>query len=308
MRALVTGADGFIGSHIVRALAARGHQVTGVVYGRAPRAGEVRVDLTRASELAQLPDSVDVVVHAAGSVDASSSAQLFAINVVATQELATWAARRKLGHFVHISSVAVYGPLTLGEQRSERTPRIGRVLGLPYMRSKAAAERVIERSGVPYSMLRAPVVLGAGDTVISRGFHDALLGDGIPLLPGAHQRRKVSLVLADGLGAMSALLLERGALYGAVHAVDVELTLDELSSIYARALGVAPSVAPIGWAEALRTRSRVGHAWLVASARFGQHYARERLVRQLGYRSEASLESAVQSGLSSLQGDKPRLF
>jgi nucleoside-diphosphate-sugar epimerase len=308
MRALVTGANGFIGSHVVRGLRQAGYDVTGAVFGREPQAGEVHVDLTQPQELSRLPE-VELLVHAAGSVDGHARPeQTLALNVHATENLLSWAAQRALRHFVHVSSVAVYGPLTLGEERSERTPRLGRFVGLPYMRTKARAELAVERSGVPYTLLRAPVVLGAGDTVISGAFADALGGLGLPLVPGARTDRKVSLLLAQGLSAIALRVLDRAPLNAAMHAVDFELTLDELASLYARALACQPRYVRIGWAEAVRGRNEVGFAWLVASARFGQHYRRERLVSELGYRCEESLESAIASGLSSLQGGGKRLF
>lgn len=308
MHILVTGADGFVGSHMARGLAACGHRVTGAVFGRVAREGEVRVDLTLVRELAQLPDGIDAVVHAAGTVDPVSPARMFAVNVRATEHVLAWAERRAVQHFVHVSSVAVYGPLTLGEQRGEATPRFGSRLGLPYMRAKALAERTIERGRVPYTLLRPPAVLGLGDTVLSQGFHGALSGGGLPLLPGASPRHMVSLALAEGLGAMASSLLAHGPMNGPVHAVDVELTLDELSQRYADVLGCRRSFARISWREAWDTRADLGRAWLIASARFGQHYRRDKLVRQLRYRSKVSLESAIRGGLSGFQGHSGRIL
>ena len=122
MRILVTGADGFIGSHVATALAEAGHVVLSIVYGRAPEQGELRIDLARPDALRQLPDDVEAVVHAAGAVDGHASyARMYAANVRTTELLAGWASLRKVAHFVHLSSVAVYGPLALGEERDERT-------------------------------------------------------------------------------------------------------------------------------------------------------------------------------------------
>lgn len=303
VRILVTGADGFLGSHLVRGLAQAGHDVLSLVYARAPRAGERRIDLTQPAQLDALDAPVDAVVHAAGSVDGHVSYRaMFAANVRATEHLTRWARARHVQHFVHFSTVAVYGPMTVGEDRDEQTPRLGLGLGLPYMHTKALAERVVERSGVPYTLLRPPVVLGRGDTVISRAFRDALAGPGLPLLPSAHLNRRVSLAFVEGIVEVVGLLLARGPLGAPLHAVDVDLTLGELADAYAQLLGVRRNASSISWKQAVQTVNEVGYTWLVVSARFGQHYVSERLVRELGYRSGLSLESAIRSGLSSLQG------
>lgn len=309
MKILVTGADGFLGGHLVPGLERAGHEVIGTVFARPAREREVRVDLTRDDQLTRLPRDVEVVVHAAGMVDGRAPYRaMYAANVTATDQLARWARQHAVRHFVHISSVAVYGPLTLGEARSERTPRLGHTLGLPYMRTKARGEQNIERSGVPYTLVRPPAVVGLGDTVISRGFYDALRADGLPWVPGASRERRVSLVSAEGLVDIVRRLCARGPLQGALHAVDVELGFGELAEVYAAALGLPLRHSPTTWANAVRYRDEVGLSWLIASSRFGQHYLRDRLVSELGYQPTVRLDSAVEQGLSSLQGGGSGLF
>jgi dihydroflavonol-4-reductase len=309
MRILVTGADGFIGRHVARSLERAGHDVLRSVYAREAGPGEVRVDLADRAALARLPRRVEAVVHAAGAVDAHLSLRtMLRANVHATEHLTAWAAAARVRHFVHLSSVAVYGPLLLGEQRSEQTPRLGLLVGLPYMLTKARAERVVEHSGVPYTLLRPPAVLGQGDSVVTRGFIDARRRGGLPMLPGASRERLVSLVFVDGLSEIIRRLLEHGPLGAPLHAVDVELSLGALAQAYERALGTPLSFAPTRWAAAVHNRNEVGLAWLQVSARFGQHYLRERLVSELGYRSRLSLDSAIQSGLSGLQPPNGGLF
>ena len=303
MQVLVCGADGFLGRHIVSGLRAAGHDVVAAVFTREPTPQEVYLDVTRPEQVAALALDVDAVVNAAGIVDPKgASSTMFSVNAEGARNLARWARHRRVRHFVQVSSVAVYGPLVLGESRVERTPRMGLAAGSAYMRSKALAELWVERSGVPYTMLRPPVVMGAGDSVLSGGFFDALQGGGLPLLPGACGGRRVTLAFAEGLAEVTGRVLERGPLNGAVHVVDADVSLRELGEIYAAQLRSPCRFREVRWQTVLNNRNDLGFSWLAASARFGQHYSSRRLVQWLGYRSGRSLELAVQASLSGLQG------
>ncbi len=309
MRVLVTGADGFIGGALVPALIAAGHEVVGAVFGRAAHESEARVDLTRPSELARLPSDIDAVVHAAGAVDAHSTpASMYAVNVQGTRHLTQWAKGARVSHFVQLSSVAVYGPRVIGEHRDETTPRYGLTFGLPYMRTKARAERVVETSGLPYSILRPCAVMGRGDTVLSRGFVEALAEGGLPLVPHASPTRRVSVLHIDGLAQAVIRTLSRGPLRKPIHVIDHEVALWELAAAYADAARLPLQFQQISWPHALRSRQDSGRMWLVASARFGQSYCTERMRRALGTWPARPVEQAVIDAVSSFQASKPRIF
>lgn len=309
MRVLVTGADGFIGGALVPALTAAGHEVTGVVFTRPALSREVRLDLTRPQQLEHLPRDVEAVVHAAGIVDARSTPGLMhAVNVEGTRHVMQWAKRIGIAHVIQLSSVAVYGPRVIGEERDETTPRYGLILGLPYMRTKAQAERVVEMSKVPYSILRPCAVMGPGDTVLSGSFVTALSEGGLPLVPGASPLHRVNVVQIAGLCEAVLRTLERGALGLAVHVVDHELSLSELASTYADATRLPLQFQRCSWPEALRHGADSGRMWLVASARFGQSYRAERMHRELGTWTVPPLGQAVGDAVSSFQAQKARIF
>jgi UDP-glucose 4-epimerase len=129
MRALVTGANGFIGRHVVAALLARGHQVVALVrpaarvddLGWPPSLEVVRADLRSSGQLESAFDRVDVLVHLAGAVSGAEDAQ-FAANVVGTERLLTAMARTSCKRVVLASSFSVYDWSSIRGTLDESSP------------------------------------------------------------------------------------------------------------------------------------------------------------------------------------------
>ncbi|HEY5678328.1 MAG TPA: NAD(P)-dependent oxidoreductase [Myxococcales bacterium] len=115
MNVLVTGANGFLGRHVVSALLARGHRVRAMVRPAAriaelrwPAEVEVvRADLRSTRELASFFDGVEVLVHLAASVSGGEDAQ-FAATVTGTERLLSAMARTQCRRLVLASSFSVY--------------------------------------------------------------------------------------------------------------------------------------------------------------------------------------------------------
>lgn len=118
---MITGAGGFIGSHLVDDQLARGRHVVATDvnvdalhdHPARDRLTAVRADLRTADEMRTLLEGVDVVLHlAAAHLDVLKGASYYDdVNVTATRGLAAMAATAGVRRFVHCSSVAVYGPL-----------------------------------------------------------------------------------------------------------------------------------------------------------------------------------------------------
>ncbi|WP_280238805.1 NAD-dependent epimerase/dehydratase family protein [Nocardia abscessus] len=117
MRVLVTGAAGFLGGHLSRALTAAGHQVAGAdllldqVHGPDARAPEevARVDVRDAEALAPLLNGVDVVCHFAGLTAGAQAADFASHNDLGTAVLLGAIERAGVSRLVLASSIAVYG-------------------------------------------------------------------------------------------------------------------------------------------------------------------------------------------------------
>lgn len=286
MRVVVTGADGFVGGHVERALRAAGHDVLGTVFAKEPDEGQIHLDLTDEAQLQKLPEDVEVVVNAAGCVAHGGvpNRVMFAVNTQGPRLLSAWARSRGVGHFIHTSSIAVYGFRLNGEDRTEAgTPRLQSAFGIPYMRSKAQAEAHIEASGVHYTMLRPPAVIGEGDTVISGGMAAALRGDGLPLPLGGSRSRRVSIILVENYADLVCRLVEAGPQDRAFNCADYHLTFEELAGAYAEALDVPVTFRRSTWLAVATHVSDPGFLFLWMSARFGAHYPSDDLQRTLAW-------------------------
>ncbi|MFI0411449.1 NAD-dependent epimerase/dehydratase family protein [Actinomadura sp. 3N508] len=190
MRIAVTGASGFVGGAVCRALAAEGATV--FAYGRRPDPGDLGGAAYRSWDLAQgpLPDApaVDAVIHCAGSAtDWGPAAGLFAANLTGTRNaLATFPGAR----FVHVSTASVYDPFRPSVLVTEDEAPVRRYLNA-YGASKAAAERAVRAAPRDAIILRPHAVYGPGDTTLLPRVLSAVRG---PVLPAAGTgRQRVSL-------------------------------------------------------------------------------------------------------------------
>lgn len=167
MRALVTGATGFVGSHVADLLVAQGDTVTALVRSptKAERLGRsgvrlVRGDLADRQALARAAEGQEVVFHVAGAVAALDEAGYLAANRQGTANLVQAMEAAGTRRLVFLSSMAAGGPSRPG------APRIGTEPPQPvtaYGRSKLAAEDVVRSSRLSWTILRPPTVYGPRD-------------------------------------------------------------------------------------------------------------------------------------------------
>jgi 2-alkyl-3-oxoalkanoate reductase len=129
VRALVTGANGFLGRHVVAALLARGLEVRALVRPAArveqfgwPSSVEVfRADLRTSRELPRAFEGIDVVLHLAAVVSGGEDAQ-FAGTVVGTERLLDAMAASPCRRLVLCSSFSVYNYSSVRGALNEDSP------------------------------------------------------------------------------------------------------------------------------------------------------------------------------------------
>ncbi len=172
LKVLVTGGNGFVGSHIVEALLNAKHQVTCIVRKTSDLSWISPLplfykygDLNDARFLEICAKDADVIVHCAGSVRAFNKEDYFKSNVDTTKNLcnAVLKANKNLKKFIFISSQAAMGP-SASEQPRKLTDKEAPVSD--YGISKLAAEDEIKKlfkNKIPYTILRPASVYGPRD-------------------------------------------------------------------------------------------------------------------------------------------------
>lgn len=168
-KVLVTGATGFIGGRLAERLVSEGIQVRGLA--RTPAKGQwlaklgvelVPGDITDPASLRAAIAGCQLVFHAAAWVsEGGTKTEVWAINVMGTQNVIDAALAVGVERLVHLSSCAVYGSLQQ-HNIDETTPT--RMRGNLYGDSKVAAEEVVFQAhrahGLPVVAARASQVYG----------------------------------------------------------------------------------------------------------------------------------------------------
>jgi nucleoside-diphosphate-sugar epimerase len=259
MRALVTGATGFLGGALARALAAEGVEVHAL---RRPTSdpgalGEVAVtwhegDVTVPASLDGLFSGADLVVHAAGRLGQAGvpESAYRELNVEGTRNVMQAAlASPSRPRVLQLSSTGVLGPTGLEPAPEEAPVRPTN----PYERSKAQGEAValeFASRGLPVIVARPGFVYGPGDHHVL-GLFRAIERGRFFYIGGGRASCQPTYV-EDAVAGML-LCLRRGRPGQIYHVVGAAAaTFRELGATMARALGVrAPRLSLPRWAAEL---------------------------------------------------------
>lgn len=160
MRVAITGANGFVGRHVVAALLEGGEpdEIRAIVRdpdrarAELPGAGlDVRrADVTDPASLAGAFDGVDVVVHTV-AIPTERQASFQRVNAEGTRAVVREAERAGVRKIVHLSAIGA----------SPESP-------YPFLRSKGQGQAAVVSSTVPHVVLRPSVLFGPGDDFFPR--------------------------------------------------------------------------------------------------------------------------------------------
>lgn len=222
MRALVTGATGFVGSHLVEALQNSSIEVTGLARSASKAADlarqGVRVvsgDLHDTAGLELAVRDQDVVYHVAGVVAARDEAEFLRFNRDGTRNLLAAVERQGGPRFVLVSSLAAGGPAPRGAPLTGTEPPHPVTA---YGRSKLAAEHIVRSSSLPWSIVRPPIVYGPRDREVLKVFRLARLGLAPVFGAGDQELSAVHAAdLAQALIAVAGAATTIGGTYQACH-------------------------------------------------------------------------------------------
>ncbi len=224
MKLLVTGASGGIGQVLIQRLARRGELR---LLSRQPREGAhgrwVGGDLREPSGLDAALEGVDVVLHLAALTHSARPREYFAVNAEGTRNLIAAAERAGVRRFVHVSTRA-----------------LGRAGGA-YSHSKELAEEVVQRSSLPWVVLRPAEVYGVPGRDPVLALARSLERQRFVLLLGDGSHRLSPVFAGDLVPALESALDETAALGRSyVLAGPEELSYLELVERCERVLGLAP--------------------------------------------------------------------
>ena len=198
MKTLVTGATGFIGSHLVEGLLHSGHKVRAMIRKQPqdyhlPWLSDGRVeivtgDISNATDVARAVNNIDVVFHLAAMLGTWGIPEetYHKVNVLATREFINQSLRAGVNHFIYISTVGVMG-------RLKSTPADIDHPYAPvslYEKSKCEAESWIRQAvtevNFPATIVRPSHVYGPRDRNTAKLFKTMKLIRVFPVIGGGY--------------------------------------------------------------------------------------------------------------------------
>jgi dihydroflavonol-4-reductase len=306
MRALVTGATGFVGAAVARALLAEGWRVNALVRGASDRRNvaslaleQVVGDLTDAASLERALEGCEAVFHVAADYRlwAAEPKQLYRTNVEGTGNLLDAARRAGVRRIIYTSSVATVGLPADGRPGTEDTAvALADMIG-HYKRSKFMAEERVRQAaaaGAPVVIVNPSTPIGPGDvkpTPTGQIVLDAARGR-----TPAYVDTGLNIVHVDDVAAGHLLAFQRGRIGERYILGGEDMTLKQILTLIARLVGRSPprirlphaAVLPVAYVSELHARltGRAPRVTVegVRMSRKRMFFSSDKAVRELGYR------------------------
>lgn len=310
---LVTGANGFVGSHLVEALLQQGYRVRCMVR-RSSDLTFIRdlpvewayADMEDPGSLSQACQSVDAVCHCAGLTGAPDEETFLRVNARATEALgrACIEANPNLQRFVFVSSQAACGPSQKADQPVDELCQPQPITW--YGKSKLAAEQAIQAmtERLPWTIVRPCPVFGPRDRDFYIYFD--LVKRGINLQLG-REERWVNLIYVRDLANLILRVLEVPAAVGQIYfGCGQAHSYAELAETIAKALDKRPLritapeaiLGPLASFSRIQGRvtgqpARLNDQWILGMKQRYWICSREKARRELGFETRYDLETAI---------------
>lgn len=319
MNILVTGANGFIGSNLVKQLAAEGHRVKAMVLKGTSTASLQNVpceivyaDVTQPETLHT--SDIELIYHLAALPSLAWSNKVYEVNYAGTKNILNEAVRSKVKRIVFMSSLVVHGFRHFEEAGEEAAIKQPGLFTHPYIRSKIDAEKLLKDYGAQIeTVVIRPgfFIFGPGDMLTSKQLLDRITqGKFLGYMDGG--KHKLGYVFIDNL--------VHGLVCAGTHANAADNTyviadyepshtsLHELFGMMAATAGKninpisIPSlpVKPIGFASDvfhrlfLRNTNPVLSTYTINTSTHHLHFSSAKAQQQIGYQQLVSLQKGIE--------------
>jgi len=250
MRVLLTGASGFVGSHVTKRLAMLGHE-TLAVDARPPNyplprgVSFIRADITDPQSLLHIVGEFDAVINLASLFSYSASKDLLLrVNVLGTENLMKRIGSLQVKRIIHFSSASIYGFVPRNEQPipETREPKPSN----DYELSKSLQEKVVRKYtnelGLKLVVFRPAAIYGEGSRYgVSKVIKMYLEGK-LRFIPGPGKVTPALVSIDDVVGFLAHVMRNESSTSGKTFNVsdDSLRTLEELMTLLPEEVGVPP--------------------------------------------------------------------
>ncbi len=229
MRVAITGGTGLVGGHIAEALSAAGHQVVLIARGvdqrpwarevlALPHVSHVRTGIDDEEALANAFQGCEAVAHCAGINREIGSQTYQAIHVTGTINVVRAAEKAGVKRLALVSFL-----------------RARPACGSPYHESKWAAEEIVRKANLEWTIVKPGMMFGPGDHMLD---HLSRAIRTFPFYVGVGQRRVRPLAVEDAARVLTAALVDGRLSRKTIPLLGpTELDFDDIARLVARVIG-----------------------------------------------------------------------